>query len=214
MLAGMISPFDGIVDKYLLAGSEFATKLASVRPGQWTCPTPCTEWDVRQLANHMTSGNLNYVRLLDGATSEEFLRHRDAEALGADPVAAYLGSVRECATAFMRSGALRQILDYPLGKVTGRQALAIRTTDTVIHTWDLARAIGADDHLAVALVAWISDHLDTIYEGMTETPTSAHTTHRFFAPPAWRLPAEASQQDRLLHRMGRRAGSNRLRPSS
>lgn len=196
--------FEGIVDRFVSSSSAFGEKLATVRPGQWSWPTPCTEWDVRQLVNHMTRGNLNYVGLLGGATGAEFLRLRDADALGTDPPGAYARSVRECAAAFARPGALEQVLDYPLGQVAGQQALAVRVTDTIIHTWDLARAIGADDTLCPALVAWASDHLDEIYDGLAETPADPLTTHRFFAAPAEGLPAGPSQQHRLLHRMGRR----------
>jgi uncharacterized protein (TIGR03086 family) len=112
--------------------------------------------------------------------------------------------VRECAAAFARSGALEHVLDYPLGQVVGRQALAVRTTDSIIHTWDLARAIGIDDTLSPGLVAWASDHLDEIYDGLAETPADPRTTHRFFAAPPGEPSADASQQHRLLHRMGRR----------
>ena len=203
-LARMISAFEGVVDRFIVASSEFGRKLANVRPDQWTSPTPCTEWDVRQLVNHMTRGNFNYAGLVDGAASSEFLRLRDADALGTNPVASYARSVRECAEAFARPGVLQRILDYPLGRVTGQQALAIRTTDSIIHTWDLARAIGADDTLNVGLVAWISDHLSDIYSSLSETPPSAGTSNRFFAPPTGMLPDGAAQQDRLLHTMGRR----------
>jgi hypothetical protein len=61
--------------------------------------------------------------------------------------------VRECAAAFACPGALEQVLDYPLGQVAGQQALAARTTDTIIPTWDLARAIGTDDTLSLSLAA-------------------------------------------------------------
>ncbi|HEY7429877.1 MAG TPA: TIGR03086 family metal-binding protein [Streptosporangiaceae bacterium] len=200
----MTSAFDGILPRYVLASSHFGTKLARVRPGQWARPTPCTDWNVRQLVNHMTQGNLNYRRLLDGASSAEFLRLRDADALGEDPAGAYARSVAECTAAFARPGALQQVLDYPLGRVSGQQALAVRTTDTAIHTWDLARAIGTDDTLSPALVGWISDHLDEIYRGLAESPTASQTTHRFFAAPSAEPAAGAAQQHLLLHRMGRR----------
>jgi uncharacterized protein (TIGR03086 family) len=198
--------FDGIMDRFISSSGEFARKLATVRPDQWSWPTPCTEWNVRQLVNHMTQGNLNYVRLLDGATGAEFLRLRDADALCADPPGGYARSVRECAAAFARPGALDQVLDYPLGQVAGQQALAVRTTDTIVHAWDLARAIGVDDLLRPDLVAWASDHLDEIYDGLAETPADAQTTHRFFAAPPGEPPASASRQQRLLYRMGRRPG--------
>jgi mycothiol maleylpyruvate isomerase-like protein len=133
-LTGVMTAFEGIVDRFISSSSAFGQKLAAMRPGQWSWPTPCAEWNVRQLVNHMTQGNLNYVRLLDGATSAEFLRLRDSDALGADPPGTYARSMRECAAAFPRPGALEQVLDYPLGQVTGQQALAVRTTDTIIHT--------------------------------------------------------------------------------
>lgn len=196
--------FVGIIDRYLLSGSEFGRRLCAVRPEQWTAPTPCAEWDVRHLVNHVTRGNINYIALLDGASAADFLRLREEDALGGDPVGAYTRSVRTCAAAFRRPGALQQILNYPLGAVTGEQALAVRTTDATVHTWDLARAINASEGLDPGLVAWIDDHLAEIYAGLAESPVSVETTHRFFAAPgALPLGGEA-RQARLLRLMGRR----------
>jgi uncharacterized protein (TIGR03086 family) len=208
LLAGrmrlMVVPFDGIIDRYLQASFGFEQRLRQVASAQWTCSTPCTEWNVRQLVNHMTRGNLNYVHLVEGGTHTEFLRLRDADALGADPVGAYTQSVQDCAGAFARPGALTRLLDYPLGELSAGQALAVRTTDTVIHTWDLARGVGAAERLDASLVAWMDDHLEGIYAGLAETPTVPDTTHRFFAAPDGPIDTDASRQDRLLHRMGRK----------
>jgi hypothetical protein len=54
----------------------------------------------------------------------------------------------------------------PLGKVAGRQALAVRTADSVIHTWDLARALSVSDALDPALVSWIRAEQQSIYAGL------------------------------------------------
>lgn len=201
----MADTFEGLIERFVLAGAGFERVLRDVRPEQWTWPTPCAEWDVRLLTNHMTRGNLSYVRLLHGGSAADFLRLRDADALGADPVDAYTRSFQECAAAFSRPCALRQILDYPLGRVRGAQALAVRTTDSAVHTWDLARATGADETLDPGLVAWIDDHLEEIYADLAESPTATDTTHRFFAAPSGTLAHEASRQNRLLNRMGRKA---------
>lgn len=205
----MDDSFDGIIDRFVLAGADFEKRLRAVSSEQWTWPTPCAEWNVRQLVNHVTRGNVNYVALLDGGTAAEFVRLRDADALDGHPIEAYTRSVRECAEAFARPGALQRTLDYPLGRVTGRQALAVRTTDTAIHTWDLARAVDADENLDIGLVEWIDDHLNEIYAGLVETPAATDTTHRFFAAPIAVLRADAAQQDRVLHRMGRSPGPAR-----
>jgi uncharacterized protein (TIGR03086 family) len=198
--------FEGIISRFVWASAGFEAKLTAVRPVQWAWPTPCTQWNVRQLASHMTRGNLSYARLADGGTGAEFMRLRDADALGANPADAYARSVRKCAAAFSRPGALQRVLDYPLGQVTGQQALAVRTTDSTIHAWDLAQAIGADDALDTGLVTWISSELRQIYAGLAETPIAAQTTHRFFAAPQNDSDHDAPPQDRLLRVMGRNPG--------
>ncbi|KDN15975.1 TIGR03086 family metal-binding protein [Amycolatopsis rifamycinica] len=184
-----------LLDRFLLASRGFERHLRAVPPDGWAAPTPCTEWDVRALVNHMTRGNLNYVGLLRGVTREEFLARRDEDALGGDPVAAFTGSVRACADAFAETTALDRVVDYPFGKLTGRQALAIRTADSTVHTWDLARALGADETLDPDLVAWIDEDYDTIFAGLALGP-------RVFAEPPAAAPG-ASRQDRLLTRFGR-----------
>ncbi|WP_326565809.1 TIGR03086 family metal-binding protein [Amycolatopsis rhabdoformis] len=191
-----------MISRFLRAGAEFERRLRLVTADRWSGPTPCDEWTVRQLVNHVTRGNLNYIALLHGASAAEFLALRDADALGADPLAAFGASLAETAAAFSAPGALDLLLDYPLGPVRGAQALAVRTTDTVVHTWDLARALGTDETLDAGLVSWTLSNLDTIYAGLAETPVSAETTHRFFAEPLGEV--GSSSQELLLYRMGRR----------
>jgi hypothetical protein len=63
--------------------------------------------------------------------------------------------------------------EWTLGRIAGRQALGVRATDTAIHTWDLARAIGADERLDADLIAWIDGNLAEFYAGLPETPAAA-----------------------------------------
>ncbi|MFJ4653279.1 maleylpyruvate isomerase N-terminal domain-containing protein [Nocardia sp. NPDC088792] len=111
----MSDVFDGIVDRFVLASAEFERRLRMARPDQWDWPTPCTEWNVRQLVNHMVRGNLNYLLLLEGGSRDEFLRLRDVDAMGDDPLLAYTESVRDCRAAFTAPGVLHRVLDYPTG---------------------------------------------------------------------------------------------------
>lgn len=105
------------MDLYVLVGEGFERRLRLVR--DWVASAPCTEWNVRQLVNHMVRGNVNYVALLEGGTGGEFLRLREADALGVDPLDAYEESVGQLVAAFGRPGALGRSLDYPLGKARG-----------------------------------------------------------------------------------------------
>ncbi|WP_433207994.1 TIGR03086 family metal-binding protein [Dactylosporangium sp. CS-047395] len=180
-------------DRYERASAGFAAVLGTVRPEQWAAPTPCAEWDVRALVNHMARGNLSYVALLGGGTAAGFVRLRDADALGDDPLAAFDASVRECAQAFRAPGALCRVLDYPLGPAPARQLIAVRTIDSIVHTWDLARATGAPEVLDRDLVAWATANLDDTYAGLDGLD-------RFFG--AARTP-QGDEQERLLRRLGR-----------
>jgi uncharacterized protein (TIGR03086 family) len=194
---------DSTVDRLFRSASDgFADRLGRTDLDQWELPTPCADWNVRQLVNHVTQGNLNYVRILDGAPAAEFIRMREVDALGSDPVAAFAASARACAEAYAAPGALDRVVDHPLGHLPARQALAVRTTDTAIHTWDLARAIGADEDLDPALVEWIWQHLQEIYAGMAESPV-APGSGRFYAAPVGPSDDDAPTQDRLLRLTGR-----------
>lgn len=102
-----------------------------------------------------------------------------------------------------RPGALHRILDYPLGRVTGQQALAVRTTDSIIHAWDLARAIGADDALDTGLVTCFSSELARSTPAWPKRPPPPRQPTGFFAAPQHGINPDASPQDRLLRLMGR-----------
>ena len=194
---------ENVLDLYERSCAGFGRTLGSVCPDRWHAPTPCAEWSVRQLVNHVTRGNLNYVALAEGGDAAGFVRMRDVDALGDDPCAAYADSVRACAAAFAVPGVLDRVLDYPLGRAPGRQLLAVRTLDSLVHTWDLARAIGADDRLDPELVHWAGTDLDRIYAGLAETPAAPDWRGgRFFATPTRSRPDDEAQA-RLLHRLGR-----------
>jgi hypothetical protein len=81
-----------------------------------------------------------------------------------------------------------------MGPVSTDRAIAMRATDLLVHTWDLARAIGADEILDAELVAWANDTLDATLGGLIDIPGA-------FAPPTGDVPD--SPQDVLLHRLGR-----------
>ena len=195
------SPFDDIVDRYLRASDGFGRLLELVTAKQWGSPTPCAEWSIRDLVNHIVRGNLNYSLLGRGGSAIDFLANRDTEALGADPMRSFTNSWQECAEVFDQPGTLERLVNYPMGRVPGRQALAIRTVDNLVHTWDLARALGEDEVLNAELVDWAVVNLSAVYGDLPEMPTDAASTHRFFAPSL--DGQDGTSQELLLRLTGR-----------
>jgi uncharacterized protein (TIGR03086 family) len=192
------------LDDLAAAQAGFLSRLRRVRPDHWARSTPCTEWTVRRLVNHVVLGELGYALLLHGGSGPEFLAIQRQDAVGEDPVGAYERATAHCRSAFRGTGALGRTVDYPLGAVSGRQLLGLRVTETVLHTWDLASAINADDRLDRRLVEWSYHNLEWTYRGVAESPATPGTTHVFFAAPQGVLPPSASVQDQLLYRTGRR----------
>jgi len=87
------------LSRFASAMAEFDRRVRAVRPEQWHNPTPCTEWDVRALVNHLVAEQLWAPLLLDGATVEDVGDRFDGDQLGADPVAAWASAAAAAVTA-------------------------------------------------------------------------------------------------------------------
>ena len=61
--------------------------LDGVAADQWDLPTPCTEWDVRALVNHVVGEDRWTRPLLQGMTIAEVGDRFDGDLLGDDPQA-------------------------------------------------------------------------------------------------------------------------------
>jgi uncharacterized protein (TIGR03083 family) len=72
----------------------FADRVNAVKDEQWGYPTPCPEWAVRDLVNHVTYENLWTVPLMEGATIEEVGDRFDGDVLGEDAIGAALMAAR------------------------------------------------------------------------------------------------------------------------
>lgn len=173
---------------------SFEQRLRLIEGDDWPRPTPCSEWDVHALVNHVIGGNRRYTMLLHGASAESVQRTRTEDHLGANPLAAFTTTSRELATAFREDGALMRTAHHPIGDRTGAELLAMRVVDLTVHAWDLAHALGVDDTLAPYAVEYALAHVEIIEVGQKNGS---------FAAPADPSPAIASGQATLLHLAGR-----------
>ncbi|MEU8887673.1 TIGR03086 family metal-binding protein [Streptomyces sp. NPDC048442] len=183
------------------AAEGFGDRLWAVPDTSWENPTPCTEWNVRQLVHHMIQGSRIYTSLLHGGSSADFMANLGQGALDGDLVTTYRDAVAECRAAFHVAGALDRIVDYPFGPVPGRQLLGLYVVDAITHTWDLARAVRLDERLDARTVSWILHNFGWIYQGVSESPIA--DSRRYYGPATETSTPDASEQERLLHAMGR-----------
>ena len=186
-------------DDLRLATAAFDDRLVTVRPDQWAAPTPCEDWTVRDLVDHVTGGNRFAVALLDGATLGGGLRGRrwppasattslgDSRGLGRRA-----GSRRSPPTAPWRRSATTPAATSPAPR-SSTCASAI----SLVHTWDLARAIGGDERLDDRLVARVWAHYGKRADKLA-------ASGMFGAGASGAVGGDAPLQDRLLDVLGRR----------
>ena len=136
--------FDGLARASAVTG-DLIDRIAA---DQWTAPTPCTEWSVRDVVNHLVGMNLVFVALFEESPMPE----RGADRLGADPAGAYRRSAAALQAAVVRPGVLERSQSTPVGVATGVERLQWRIVDLLAHGWDLVQATGVVAELPDDLV--------------------------------------------------------------
>lgn len=177
------------------ATTEFGDRVHMVADDQWSLPTPCEDWTVRDLVGHLVHENRWAVPLLEGLTMAEVGDELDRAPLGADPRAAWDASAREARGA-VDAVDLRTTVHLSYGDVTASHYLFEYGNDLLVHSWDLARALGVDEALDAGAV-------EASYAVVSHR-TDALAASGLFAEPV-EVGADADTQARLLAVTGRRA---------
>jgi uncharacterized protein (TIGR03086 family) len=139
-------------DLHRRALDRFGANVRQVRDDQWDSPTPCADWDVRTLVNHVVNENRWTPPLLEGQTIAEVGDRFDGDLLGDDPKHAWDDSAQEAAAAVQADGALDRTVHLSFGDAPGSEYVWQLFADILVHGWDLASAVGADVRLDADLV--------------------------------------------------------------
>lgn len=170
-----------------------SSRISRVDPELLAVATPCSEWNLRDLLNHVIAGAHLFALMAKG----EYTRPPSGELLdfiGDDPGRSYAAARQEALAAFSAPGVLTSTLSAPFGEVAGRELLAIGFCDHVIHGWDIAESTGQDS----AIPADLADAAWSLAEGRLE---QFRPTGRF----AQRLNVadDATSQQKLIGYSGR-----------
>lgn len=131
----------------------FGDRVRGVADDQWDRPTPCEDWDVRELVAHNTRENYWAEQLLAGRTLEEVGDRFEGDILGDRPVENYEDSARRAREAAGRDGVLNRDVHVSFGEIPGAAYVEQRWVDLVVHAWDLAVATEQDPGIPEDLAA-------------------------------------------------------------
>jgi uncharacterized protein (TIGR03086 family) len=177
-------------DRYRRAARRFDAAVRAVPADQWGRQSPCEEWSARDVVDHVVSGHRSIIAGVRGGDPET--SSEDESPLGAwtdvqSAMDELTGDPEAMATE----------IDGPVGRMPAGEVISrFVVMDTLVHTWDLAHSVGADERLDDELVREAYDALLPM-DAMIRQP-------RIFGP---RLepPPDADLQTEFLYFLGRRA---------
>lgn len=171
-----------------------ARLVGGIRDDQWARESVCDGWTVRELVNHIVTGNWWVPELMGGHTIEEVGDRLDGDVLGDDPAAEYAASAAAAGAAFKAPGAMDAPALVSYGPVPGSVYCGHRFMDVLVHGWDVAASTGQDTTLDPELVDACWAVVEPQLEQLVGTGAFG-TDHE--------IPEDASPQTRLLAALGR-----------
>jgi uncharacterized protein (TIGR03086 family) len=163
--------------------------VAEISHDQLDEPTPCTQFTVRGVLEHMIAGATSFSAAFRGGTAPP------SGSNPTDPVAAFGQAMTGLVDAMHSPQALDRTVAAPFGDVPGQAFARFVVLDGLVHGWDLATAIGQPYQPPEALVAAVDIFArEAIVPAMREAG--------MFAAPK-EAPASATLFERLVAFTGR-----------
>jgi len=181
-------------ERFGRATAHFGDLVHQIKDDQWGAPTPCSDWDVRALVNHLVYEAKWAPPLLEGQSLEQVGSKFDGDLLGDDPESSYDDAVADVRATLNNPAAVGETVQLSYGETPAHEYVAQMACDFVVHAWDLARGIGADDTLDPDMVQWVDD--------MARPQAAMLAASGMFGAPV-NVPSDADPQTKLLALFGR-----------
>ncbi|MFE3105865.1 TIGR03086 family metal-binding protein [Nocardia tengchongensis] len=190
------SPRDPVVDLLEQAIAQMGDIIAVITPDQAAWPTPCEDWPVRRLIDHVIGQILRDFTV--SARGEMPAWGAPAEAVGDDWAAEFATRAQPLLDQW-RTADLDRLVPGMGGEAPLRGRADQQIAEFAMHAWDLTRATGQgralEPDLAEHALAWSRQVLKPEYRGQG----------RAFGPE-WPIAADAPAYDRLAAWFGRDPG--------
>ena len=167
---------DGLGERHLAVCRRFGESVRAAK-GKWERPSPCDAWDARGVLEHVIG--FHDVLLL--------------RPLGLKPNRPHDDPQRRWELTYDQ---LEKAFESDIGP-DAAAVLPNVSRDVLVHTWDLARAVGADDRLDAR---WC----EQFYAALPSDASVLSASGMFGAPVA--VGDQTDVQSKLLARLGRNPG--------
>jgi len=132
---------DAAVDRYREVLGILRDEVVAIEADELTRPTPCSEWDLAGLVAHAIGAMEYYARLARG---DDEVRPVTVEVDSVDDLLTkFDAAAADGIRAWSAPGVLDEQVRMVLGRMPGRDALAVHIGDLAIHAWDVATTRGS-----------------------------------------------------------------------
>jgi uncharacterized protein (TIGR03086 family) len=130
-----------VQERYRVVSSGFDAAVHAVDPAEWDAQSPCEQWTARDLVLHIVEGHRRVASTVKGEEPTPV-------SADVDPKEAWEQASRAIAAITADPEAVGAEIDGPAGKMpVGEFIGRFVCMDVLVHTWDLAHTVGADESL-------------------------------------------------------------------
>ncbi|MFI0267810.1 TIGR03086 family metal-binding protein [Streptomyces luteogriseus] len=180
----------GVLDAFTRVQDTVRALVRGAAPDDFGLPTPCADWTVRDLLDHLVWENIIWGGLAHGTPPTG--GHAE-DHIGDDHVAAFEAAAARARDAFRQPG----MLERSFGPAPGRRVVEQLLVELLVHGWDLATALGRDRDLEPDIARAALPVVREIHGGLPRTAGGSFAA----AQPA---PAHAPALDHVAAFLGRR----------
>ncbi|QNP74702.1 TIGR03086 family protein [Streptomyces roseirectus] len=180
----------GVLDAFTRVQDTVAALVRATTPDRFDLPTPCADWTVRDLLDHLVWENVIWGGLAQGTPPVD--GHTE-DHLGDDHIASFEAAAAQARDAFRQPG----LLDRSFGPAPGRRVVEQLLVELLVHGWDLAAALGHDRDLEPGIARAALPVVREIYDGLPRTAGGS-------IAPARTVPEDAPALDQVAAFLGRR----------
>jgi uncharacterized protein (TIGR03086 family) len=177
---------DEVIERYTKLADQFGARIEATPDDAWDNPAPCEGWKARDIVTHVTDSQRGMTAALTGA---------EPGSVAEDPKDDWRQTYAAFKDAISQPGALDKPVPGPFGEMPATMVIGrFLSTDALVHTWDLARAVGGDERID-------ADAVSQAFKGLQ--PMDAMIRQPGVFGPKVEPAADADEQEQFLNFLGR-----------
>ena len=110
-----------VSDCYIRSLDSTINFVSNVAADAWTNDTPCSDWDVKAVVNHIVYENVWMVALFNGKTIAEVGDEFEGDLVGDDPAGVYIKTANEVKAILAEPDAMSRTCQISSGPVSGAE---------------------------------------------------------------------------------------------